>query len=88
MWVSRCRTQIGDALAKLEEARAAVTSAYWFGAAIGHADIAVTTALRFIGDAHKDLIPLDRCPTLMRHAERMEAMREFKEISQAFIPPS
>ncbi|CAN5523295.1 glutathione S-transferase family protein [soil metagenome] len=87
MWVTRCRTQISGALTLLETERAAKSGPYWFGNAIGHADIAVTAALRFIGDAHGDLIALDRYPTLKRTAEQMEAMPVFTEISQPFIPP-
>ena len=41
MWIDRCRTQIGSVLEVLETERAAVTTPYWNGASIGHADIAV-----------------------------------------------
>ena len=81
-------TQIDDALAWLESERARGTSRYWFGSDIGHADIALATGLRFIGDALGDLVPLDRYPTLMRNAQQMEATAAFQEISQPFVPPS
>ena len=46
VWVARCRAQIADVLAVLESDRAAKSSSrFWFGDAIGHADIAVACAL-------------------------------------------
>ena len=47
LWVERCEAQIGGVLAVLEKERAAVTTQWWFGERIGHADIAVACALRF-----------------------------------------
>ena len=87
VWVKRCRTQIADVLGLLDKDRAARTGAYWFGERIGHADIAVAAALRFIGDAHPELISLDDFPTLNGLSRRMEAMPVFKDIYQPFIPP-
>jgi glutathione S-transferase len=87
-WVDRCRTQIGAVLGVLEKDRAGRSSAYWFGDKIGHADIAVTTCLRFLTDAHPGLIEMDDFPALSAHAAKLEAMPEFQEISQEFIPPS
>src|SRR5205807_9708000 len=55
IWVERCQTQIGGVLEVLEKERAAIASPFWFGAAIGHADIAVACALRFTGEAHSGL---------------------------------
>ena len=40
-WIARCRTQISDVLTALETGRAGKGSSFWFGDAIGHADIAV-----------------------------------------------
>src|ERR1019366_7487690 len=47
IWVERCEAQISGVLAVLEQERARVATPYWFGAAIGHADIAVACVLRF-----------------------------------------
>ena len=52
LWVERCQTQIGGVLDMLEKEREAVKTPYWFGERIGHADIMVACALRFIGEAH------------------------------------
>src|SRR6478609_3360932 len=38
IWVERCEAQIAAVLDVLEEERSAISSPYWFGAAIGHAD--------------------------------------------------
>jgi len=88
IWASRCRMQIGGTLAALEHERARRESTYWFGAAIGHADIAVATALRFINDAHASVIRLDDYPALAAHSARCEALAVFQTIAQAFNPPA
>ena len=88
VWTSRCRTQISGALAALEPDRAARQTDFWFGETIGHADIAVAAALRFIGDAHAGLVPMAEFPALAAHAARLEALPVFRTISQPFIPPA
>lgn len=87
-WIARCRTQIGDVLGVLEASRATVTSRFWFGDAIGHADIAVSCALRFTREAHPGLFDEGRWPALAEHATTCEALPEFQAIVQPFIPPS
>ncbi len=86
VWVARCKAQIGAVLDALEADRAARPTPYWFGEAIGHADIAVACALRFVRDVHPALFG-DR-PALAAHAARCEALPVFAEISQPFIPPA
>ncbi len=88
VWTARCRTQIGAVLDVLERERSAVTTAFWFGSNIGHADVAVACALRFLIEAHAGVFALDAWPALRAHAETCEARSEFQEISQAFIPPA
>ena len=88
VWVARCRGQISGVLDALEADRAGRTSSYWFGDAIGHADIAVTCALRFLWEVHAAAFDRSRSPALAAHAERCEARPEFREISQPFIPPA
>ena len=88
VWTKRCRTQIAAVLAALEADRAARQTDYWFGGRIGHADIAVAAALRFIADAHAGLVPIAQFPALAAHAARLEALPVFRTISQPFIPPA
>jgi glutathione S-transferase len=88
VWTNRCRTQIAGALAVLEPDRAARKTDYWFGAAIGHADIAVAAALRFISDAHPGIIDMAAYPALAAHSRRCEALPVFQAIEQKFIPPA
>jgi glutathione S-transferase len=88
VWTSRCRTQISAALATLETDRAAREGDYWFGDRIGHADIAVAAALRFIGDAHAGLVAMAQFSALAAHATRLEALPTFRTISQPFIAPA
>jgi glutathione S-transferase len=87
-WIDRCRAQIGGVLAALQADRAARTSAYWFGDRIGHADIAVAVALRFLSQAHPGLVDLSAYPALAAHAQRLEALPAFERIAQPFIPPA
>jgi glutathione S-transferase len=86
-WVERCRAQIASALGALEQDRAARKGDWWFGGRIGHADIAVACALRFLGDAHPGMVSMKDYPALAAHAARAEAMPVFKSVSQAFVPP-
>lgn len=87
-WVARCRTQIEATLAVLETDRASRTSRCWMGDTIGHADIAVACALRFLTEAHPGLVDMARYPALTRHADAFEALPAFGAIQQVFIPPS
>ncbi|MGF6310425.1 glutathione S-transferase [Bradyrhizobium sp. i1.8.4] len=87
LWVERCEAQISGVLAVLEQERAAVSSPYWLGDRIGHADIAVACALRFTGEAHPHLFDA-RYPALQAHAARCEALPPFLEIVQPLAPPS
>ena len=88
VWTNRCRTQISGALAALEQDRAARKTDYWCGDTIGHADVAVAAALRFIGDAHPGVIDMAGFPALSAHSKRCEALAAFQSISQVYIPPA
>ncbi len=91
---ARCRSQIGAALAVLEADLAARlvstqdTAPYWFGAQISHADIALACALRFVAEAHPDIIQAADTPVLIGFANRLEALPAFRQIYQAFQPPA
>jgi glutathione S-transferase len=88
-WIARCRAQIGDVLAMLEADRIAKSaSRFWFGDAIGHADIAVACALRFTREAHPGLFDEQRWPVLAAHAATCEALAAFREIAQPFLLPA
>ena len=86
LWVERCEAQIAGVLATLEKERVAVTTPYWFGDRIGHADIAVACALRFTSEAHPALFGA-RYPALQAHAIRCETLPVFAEIVQPLAPP-
>src|SRR6202043_1387625 len=86
VWVERCEAQIGGVLDALETKRAAISSPYWFGTNIGHADIAVACVLRFTGEAHPGLFGDARYPALSAHAAHCEALPPFQEIVQPLIP--
>ncbi len=88
VWVDRCRAQIEGTLAALEADRAGRGGDYWFGARIGHADIALAAAIRFVTEAHPALVSMARYPRLAADAARLEAMPVFQAIRQPFIPPA
>lgn len=87
LWVERCEAQIGDVLKVLDAERAKVTTPYWLGDRIGHADIAVACVVRFTREAHPQLFDPARYPALTAHSERCEALAEFMEIVQPLAPP-
>jgi glutathione S-transferase len=88
VWVERCRGQISAVLVALETDRAGRVGDYWFGDRIGHADIAVAAAVRFVTDAHSELVSMADFPALKAAAARLEALPVFQAISQPFIPPA
>ncbi|HEV2156794.1 glutathione S-transferase family protein [Bradyrhizobium sp.] len=87
LWVERCEAQIADVLKVLEAERAGVTTPYWLGDRIGHADIVVACVVRFTREAHPRLFDAARYPALAAHAERCEALAPFHEIVQPLAPP-
>lgn len=91
MWVERCRSQIAGVLDALEADRAARPDAWWFGDDIGHADIAVGCVMRFLGEAHPDVMDPAHWPALTAHAARCEALPAFQAVSRPFsvtLPPT
>ncbi|MBZ8133981.1 glutathione S-transferase family protein [Afifella sp. IM 167] len=88
LWMERCRAQIGGVLDALEADRAARETPYWFGERIGHGDIVVAAALRFLAEAHRGLIDMAGYPALKAHAERLEALPAFRTIYQPFDAPA
>ena len=90
VWVERCRSQIGGVLTALEADRAARPTAWWFGAKISHADIAVGCVLRFVSEAHPDVFDQGAWPALAAHAEACEALPEFAAVVMPFFvaPPA
>jgi glutathione S-transferase len=88
VWAARCASQIETALAAIEADRAAAQGDWWQGDRMGHADIALACAVRFLADVHPTLWSPDRCPAVAAHAARCEAMAVFREISQPFNPPA
>ncbi len=87
-WIERCRGQIADVLKVLEAVRADRPPPWLDGEEIGHADIALACALRFVGEVHADLYAPEDWPALADHAERCEDLPVFQEISQPFSPPA
>jgi glutathione S-transferase len=88
IWSQRCRTQMEGALGVLDGERRACTSRYWFGDTIGHADIAVGCAFRFLCEAHAGLALPTRFQALAQFSTMLEELPAFRAISQPFIPPA
>ena len=87
LWTARCRSQILDTLSMLEKSNEANDGDFWFGATMGHADIMVACALRFLREAHAGLFDPAVFPQLAALSERCEATEPFREIVQPLIPP-
>jgi len=87
-WMERCKRQMVGVLDVLEAKRSGITSRYWLGEQFGHADIAVTCAIRHMSEAHPGLVRLENYPALSTHCASMEALPVFREISQPFIAPA
>lgn len=83
-WLDRCRAQIGDALSVLESERNRVTTPYWFGPKLGHADIALACMLRFVNDALPGQFEMTRFSALARASRACEALPVFQTIAQPF----
>jgi glutathione S-transferase len=88
VWVARCGAQIAEALAVLEADRAGRDGDYWFDDRIGHADIAVAVALRFLAEVHPGLVPMAAFPALRAYAAGLENLPVFQAIAQPFNPPA
>lgn len=86
-WAERCRGQILGTLAVLEAEAAQRTRPFLCGAWLGHADIALGVAWRFIAEAHPALANAASHPAIAARAARMEAMPVFQAIAQPFAPP-
>jgi glutathione S-transferase len=88
VWLKRCETQIAGVLDALEGDRAGRKTAFWFGDAIGHADIAVACVIRFTREAHPGVFDAHRWPALAAHSAQCEALPPFQEIAQPFSAPA
>jgi glutathione S-transferase len=86
-WIARCRAQISDVLTVLDADRAGKSERFWFGGAIGHADVAVACTLRFTREAHPSLFDEQRWPALAAHAATGKALEPFRDVVEPFLPP-
>ncbi len=84
----RRRRQILDTVAAIETDAASRPYAALFESRIGHADIALACALRFLREAHPRLVLQDTAPGLAARCEALEAQAPFRAVSQPFIPPA
>ena len=86
-WEARCTSQISAVLAVLEAERAAAAD-WWAGDAMGHEDIALACALRFLAEAHPALFDAAAYSALAAHAARCEALAVFQKIRQPWVAPT
>lgn len=87
-WAARCREQIAAVALALEAEATRRPAPFWFGNALGHADIALACAWRFVREAHPGLLAEQRLLTLVAHCAALEAMPVFRAVAQPFIPPA
>lgn len=88
VWEGRLAAQIGSVLDALEADRADRSGPWWFGDMMGHADIAVACALRFVREAHLGMITPLRHPHLTAHSATCESLPVFRDTSQAIVAPA
>lgn len=88
IWVRRCKSQMNATLSVLDAERARQIEPYWFGNRISHADIAIAATLRFVLEAHPDLLDMTAFPALDGHARCLEALPAFRAVRQTFLPPT
>ncbi|KFC69614.1 Glutathione S-transferase domain protein [Bosea sp. LC85] len=88
VWAERCRAQIIATLSVLEAERSRPSGDDGFAGRIGHADIAIAVAWRFLIEAHPGIASANDYPTLAGEAARLEALPVFQAIAQPFIPPA
>lgn len=86
-YAQRCRDQVAGALDWLDADRRGRPTPFWFGEALGHADIAVAAMIRHMHDAMPGLMAPDAHPALSEHCRRLEAMPVFEAISQPLVVP-
>jgi glutathione S-transferase len=86
--IERWTAQVKGALDALDADRARRPAKFWFGDALGHADIAVACCWRFVVEALPGLIAPGASPALAAHSEVCEALPAFAKIVQPFIPPA
>jgi len=79
-WNARCSAQVEDTLRLLEQERAAATTRWWLGDALGHPDIAVAVAVRFVRQAVPQLFEKVAPAALIQHEAICQAMPAFAAI--------
>lgn len=85
VWVARCQRQINGALAALERDLAGGAPS---ANRIGHAEIAIGCATRFIRDVHGATFDWALYPHVAGLADALEATPAFQAIQQPFNPPA
>jgi len=84
MWVARCRGQVGDTLAVLEQERAARTTPWLFGDALSHADVLLATVYRFITEALEGAFDMAGYTALTTHADACEVLPAFASVYKPY----
>ena len=87
-WARRCREQIAATALALEAEASRLTTPFFLGETLGHADIALGCAWRFLREAHPGLLAEQRLLSLVAQCAALEAMAPFRAVMQRFIPPS
>jgi glutathione S-transferase len=81
-WRRRCEQQLLETLAQLERERTLLTTRWWLGDELSHADIAVGVAVHFLVQAAPDVVSLSRFPALRDHEARCHALPPFQAINE------
>lgn len=87
-WVARSRGQMMAAALALEAEAAGRSGPFWFGEALGHADIALGCAWRYVRDAHPGVLAEQRLLSLVAQCAALERLPAFRAVSQPYTPPA
>jgi glutathione S-transferase len=78
-WVERCKRQVEGALLMLESERAAVSTRWWLGESLSHADIAVGVVVHFLYQGVPAVLDQLALPALREHEAKCHELSAFRD---------
>jgi glutathione S-transferase len=79
LWVERCALQVTSTLQLLERERAGISTRWWLGENLSHADIAVAVVIHFLVQAAPTVLDSLDLPALRAHETACHQLASFLE---------
>jgi glutathione S-transferase len=79
LWVERCARQVTDALQVLERERSGISTRWWLGENLSHADIAVAVVIHFLLQAAPTVLDGLQLPALRAHEAACHQLPSFRD---------